>query len=205
MPWPIEVRSFDRRAANVCLDGTDDRTTTETSSVQPPTCCVTFHPSDVIEARSRAIHATGKYKRRKVNDSDPGIRVCTVSTGGQHSCTLTTAATLMPEWESRPWSPSPGPEVWNRANATVHVLLSACNFSRLWLLFHSCGYERYFLPSFPTITYRGSTTVFLSYGVFFFQDFWDVVYYVLLWGFCHFYVYSISILVHVVHTMHWCY
>lgn len=37
---------------------------------------------------------------------------------------------------------------------------------------------------------------------FFFQDFWDVVYYVLLWGFCHFYVYSISILIHVVHAMH---
>lgn len=55
-----------------------------------------------------------------------------------------------------------------------------------------------FLPLRTEVVLR----FFLSYGVFFFQDFWDVVYYVLLWGFCHFYVYSISILVHVVHAMH---
>lgn len=72
-------------------------------------------PSDVTKGSFVAECTRGRGLRRgtRVNDSDPGIRVCTVSTRGRHSCTLTTEATLTPEWESRPWSPSPGPEVWN--------------------------------------------------------------------------------------------
>lgn len=39
----------------------------------------------------------------RTNDTDnSGLRVRAVITQDWHSCTLITAATLMPEWESRP-------------------------------------------------------------------------------------------------------